>query len=71
MMTASTTPTIAIVRYWRFKYACAPCCIAAAISCIRALPAGCFRIHEMDHTPKTTAAKPQASASANPDMLFS
>jgi hypothetical protein len=25
----------------------------------------------MDHTPKPKAAKPQASASTNPDMLFS
>src|SRR5574340_855250 len=42
---ASTTPTIAIVRYCRARYAAAPCCTAPEISCIRALPASCDRIH--------------------------
>src|SRR5512135_2005734 len=38
---------------------------------MRALPAGCLRIQEIDHAPNTTAARPQSRASANPDMTFS
>ena len=38
---------------------------------MRAFPAGCLRIQEIDHAPKTTAARPQSRASANPDILFS
>jgi hypothetical protein len=38
--TASTTATIAIVRYWRLRYAAAPSWIARAISRMASLPAG-------------------------------
>ncbi len=37
---ATGTPTMAIVRYWRLRYAAAPSWIACAISCILAFPAG-------------------------------
>ena len=33
------TPTMAIVLYWRARYAAAPIWMAPAISCMRALPA--------------------------------
>ena len=36
--TNSTTPTTAIVVYWRFRYARAPCWTASEIACIRSLP---------------------------------
>ena len=35
----TTAPTMAIVMYWRLRYACAPSAIAAAISCIFCVPA--------------------------------
>ncbi|MCG3188499.1 MAG: hypothetical protein LKCHEGNO_00531 [Burkholderiaceae bacterium] len=41
---ASTTPTMAIVRYWRARYAAAPCCTAPEISCMRALPGSLLRM---------------------------
>ena len=44
MMMNRMTPTMAIVRYWRLRYALAPAWMAAAISCIRGLPAGFARI---------------------------
>src|SRR5438045_1789421 len=47
----STTPTIRMVRYWRLRYALAPACTAAAISCMRALPAGRRRIPVVENTP--------------------
>ena len=37
-MTKTMAPTIAMVRYWRLRYADAPSRIAAAISCIFADP---------------------------------
>ena len=46
-----TAPTIAIVRYWRLRYARAPSWIAAAISCMRGLPAGLDRIQRIDQMP--------------------
>ena len=45
MTTNRMTPTMPIVVYWRLRYAWAPAWIAAAISCMRALPAGLARIH--------------------------
>ena len=36
--TASTTATPAMIVYWRVRYAFAPSCTAAEISCIRSLP---------------------------------
>ena len=38
MITASITATMAMVLYWRFRYAIAPSCIAAAIFCISGVP---------------------------------
>ncbi len=38
----TATPTMAMVWYCRFRYASAPSRIAAAISCILALPDGIF-----------------------------
>ena len=35
---ARTTATIPMIVYWRFRYAAAPSCTAAEISCIRSLP---------------------------------
>ncbi len=35
----TTTPTMAIVVYWRVRYAVAPSRMAPEISCMRALPA--------------------------------
>ncbi len=40
-----------IVMYWRLRYACAPAWMAAAISCIRSLPAGFFMIQPIDTKP--------------------
>ena len=40
-----------IVMYWRLRYALAPAWMAAAISCMRALPAGFARIQLIDTTP--------------------
>src|SRR5690348_9651758 len=59
----STIPTTTIVEYWRFRYALAPACTAAAISCIRALPAGRRRIDIVETTPYSTAKIPAAIAS--------
>ncbi len=42
--TVSTTPTMAMVRYCRVRYAAAPSWIASAISCMRALPGSWRRI---------------------------
>ena len=49
--TSNTTPTMAMVRYWRARYAAAPCWMASAISCIRALPASWRSIQLRDHKP--------------------
>ena len=40
MTTATTTPMMAMTVYCRFRYADAPSWMAAAISCMRALPGG-------------------------------
>ena len=47
-----------MVLYWRLRYAWAPDWMAAAISCIRALPAGRRRIAAMENTPYSTASTP-------------
>ncbi len=47
----NTTPTMAMVVYWRFKYALAPCWMAAAISCIRSVPAGLASTHWIETMP--------------------
>jgi hypothetical protein len=41
----------------------APAWIAAAISCMRALPAGCARIQRTENTPYSIATTPAAMAS--------
>jgi len=51
MITNRMTPTMPIVMYWRLRYALAPAWTAAAISCIRAFPAGFARIQLMDRMP--------------------
>ena len=38
-MTATMTPTMAMVVYWRLRYAAAPSCTAPEISCMRCVPA--------------------------------
>src|SRR5688572_444525 len=62
MMRNSTTPAIEMVVYWRFRYACAPCWMAAAISCMRALPAGSDTIHFAEIAPYPMAIAAQTSA---------
>ena len=49
--TASTTPTRAMVLYWRARQAAAPAWMAAAISCMRALPGSLARIQPRAPTP--------------------
>ena len=44
----STTPTMAMVRVLAVQVGLAPSWMAAAISCMRALPAGCARIQRAD-----------------------
>ena len=63
MTTNNTTPTIEIVVYWRLRYAWAPAWMAAAISCMRALPAGSLRIAIIENTPYKTAITPAPIAS--------
>ncbi len=47
----NTMPTIRIVEYCRLRYAFAPAWTAAAISCMRALPAGNRRMDIIENTP--------------------
>ena len=54
--------TIAIVRYWRFRYAAAPSCTARAISCIRSDPGGRRSSQTARPTPYATAIVAQMSA---------
>ena len=49
---AKTTTMTLIVRYWRLRYASAPCRIASAISRIRGLPASLAIIH-LTNSPAT------------------
>jgi hypothetical protein len=63
MMTNSTTPTMAMVVYCRLRYALAPAWMAAAISCMRALPAGSLRMAIIENTPYRTAITPAPIAS--------
>ena len=51
MITATTSDSIAIVVYCRFRYALAPVWIAAAIPCMRSSPAGSDRIERTDTMP--------------------
>ncbi len=51
MMTNRMTPTMPIVVYCRLRYALAPAWIAAAISCMRGLPAGLARIQLIETAP--------------------
>ncbi len=62
MATSSTIPTIMIVVYWRFRYALAPAWMAAAISCMRSLPAGRRKMADIENTPYSTARTPAAIA---------
>src|SRR5438067_13076820 len=62
MMKKRITPTMPIVVYCRFRYACAPAWMAAAISCMRGLPAGLARTQRMETAPYTIAATAQTSA---------
>ena len=54
-----------MVVYWRLRYACAPCCTASAISCMRELPAGFFRIQPIDSTPYNRASTALATIHIN------
>ena len=51
MTTNRITPTMPIVVYCRLRYAFAPAWIAAAISCMRGLPAGLAMIQPIDQMP--------------------
>ncbi len=51
MMTKTTTPTMAMVRYWRLRYARAPSCTAAATERIFSSPAGSLSSHMMSTAP--------------------
>ncbi len=62
MTTAITTPMMAMTVYWRFRYADAPSWMAAAISCMRALPGGWRSTTKIRATAKMTAAAPPATA---------
>ena len=50
-MTNTTAPTMAMVRYWRLRYALAPSWTAPATACIFSSPAGSFISHERSTTP--------------------
>src|SRR5688572_13586916 len=63
MTTNNTTPTKAMVEYCRLRYAFAPAWMAAAISCMRALPAGSLRMAIIEKTPYKTAITPAPIAS--------
>ena len=51
MTMAITTATMPIVRYCRWRKAIAPSWIAAAISRMRSLPAGCLSTQNVKATP--------------------
>src|ERR1043165_8441155 len=63
MTTNNTTPTMEIVVYWRLRSAFAPAWMAAAMSCMRALPAGSLRMANIENTPYKTAMTPAPIAS--------
>ena len=62
MTSAMTNPMIAMTVYWRFRYADAPSWMAAAISCMRALPGGMRSTRKIRTMAKMTAAAPPATA---------
>jgi hypothetical protein len=62
MMRNGMIATIAIVVYWRRRYAAAPSCTARAISCIRSVPAGRPSSQRVSQRPYATAAAAQRSA---------
>src|SRR5215468_6403329 len=66
----STMPTMKMVLYWRLRYAFAPAWMAAAISCMRALPAGRRRITVIEKTPYSTASTPEAIAAHSHALAF-
>ena len=56
-----TTATMAIVLYWRFRYAMAPSWMALEISCMRSLPAGSLLIRVMRTDAYSAASTPATS----------
>nr|QNO43632.1 hypothetical protein MOOKMAHM_00001 [Methanosarcinales archaeon ANME-2c ERB4] len=62
---ASMIATIATVLYWRFRYAIAPSCIAAAISCISFVPEGCFKTRYANTPANTRLIMPATGARYN------
>ena len=69
MIASSTTPTIAMVVYCRLRYAFAPAWMAAAISCMRASPAGFARIQLIQMKPNAIATTAQTSAKMRPVVM--
>ncbi len=61
-----TTPTIAIVVYWRRRYAWAPSWIAAESRCMTSLPGDRASNWRVVSTPYTTASNAQTTASSAP-----
>src|SRR5215213_6174783 len=61
-----TTPTMAIVRYWRFRYAEAPSWIAAERPRMTSLPGDRARSARLVTRPYPTAASAQMSATTTP-----
>src|ERR1700692_307241 len=64
--TNSTTPTPAIVVYWRFRYARAPCCTAREMLCIFSLPGESASRDRVVTRPYTTAHAAQTRATTTP-----
>src|ERR1700743_1346027 len=62
--------TIPIVVYWRRRYACAPSRTAAAISCMRGLPASAFITDAVAQMAYTTESTPQSTINHNAVIEF-
>jgi len=64
--TNTTRPTTAIVEYWRFRYARAPCCTAREMLCMRSLPGDISSSERVVSAPYTTAQAAQTRATTTP-----
>src|ERR1044072_2307118 len=67
--TNSTTPTTAIVEYWRLRYARAPSCTAAEIETIFSLPGESASSERTVTAPYTSAQAAHTSATRTPWSL--
>ncbi len=61
-----TTPTIAMVVYWRLRYARAPSCTAPEMRTISVLPGESASSERVVNTPYVTAAAAHTSATITP-----